>query len=64
MKNAAGLGSMGFGLPYSIGACIANDNKRTILINGDGAFQLNIQELETIVRLQLPIKIFIWNNNG
>lgn len=64
MKNAAGLGSMGFGLPYSIGACIANDNKRTILINGDGAFQLNIQELETIIRLQLPIKIFIWNNNG
>lgn len=64
MKNAAGLGSMGFGLPYSIGACLANDRKRTILINGDGAFQLNIQELETLVRLQLPVKIFIWNNNG
>jgi len=64
MKNAAGLGSMGFGLPYSIGACLANDRKRTILINGDGAFQLNIQELETLARLNLPIKIFIWNNNG
>ncbi len=64
MKNAAGLGSMGFGLPYAIGACIANNNKRTILINGDGAFQLNIQELETLKRLQLPIKIFIWNNGG
>lgn len=64
MKNAAGLGSMGFGLPYSIGACIANDRKRTILINGDGAFQLNIQELETVSRLNLPIKMFIWNNNG
>lgn len=64
MKNAAGLGSMGFGLPYSIGACLANDQKRTILINGDGAFQLNIQELETLARLNLPIKIFIWNNNG
>jgi acetolactate synthase-1/2/3 large subunit len=64
MKNAAGLGSMGFGLPYSIGACLANDKKRTILINGDGAFQLNIQELETLARLNLPIKIFIWNNNG
>lgn len=64
MKNAAGLGSMGFGLPYSIGACFANDGKRTILINGDGAFQLNIQELETIHRLGLPIKMFIWNNGG
>lgn len=64
MKNAAGLGSMGFGLPYSIGACLANDKRRTILINGDGAFQLNIQELETLKRLNLPVKIFIWNNNG
>ena len=64
MKNAAGLGSMGFGVPYAIGACLANDRKRTILIDGDGAFQMNIQELETIRRLSLPIKIFIWNNNG
>lgn len=64
IRNAAGLGSMGFGLPYSIGACIANDRRRTILINGDGAFQLNIQELETIVRLKLPVKMFIWDNNG
>lgn len=64
MKHAAGLGSMGFGLPYSIGACLANDKRRTILINGDGAFQLNIQELETLHRLNLPIKIFIWNNAG
>lgn len=64
MKNAAGLGSMGFGLPYAIGSCIANNRQRTILINGDGAFQLNIQELETVHRLRLPIKLFIWNNNG
>lgn len=64
MKNAAGLGSMGFGLPYAIGSCLANNRRRTILINGDGAFQLNIQELETLVRLQLPVKIFIWNNSG
>lgn len=64
MKNAAGLGSMGFGLPYAIGSCIANDKKRTILINGDGAFQLNIQELETLHRLKLPVKIFVWNNAG
>lgn len=64
MKNAAGLGSMGFGLPYAIGSCIANDGRRTILINGDGAFQLNIQELETVRRLNLPIKMFIWCNDG
>ena len=64
IKNAAGLGSMGFGLPYAIGACIANDKRRTILINGDGAFQLNIQELATVVHNKLPIKIFIWDNGG
>lgn len=64
MKNAAGLGSMGFGLPYAIGACLANGRRRTVLINGDGAFQLNIQELETLVRLELPVKIFIWSNGG
>lgn len=64
MKNAAGLGSMGFGLPYAIGASIANDRRRTILINGDGAFQLNIQELETLHRLALPVKMFIWCNDG
>lgn len=64
MKNAAGLGSMGFGLPYAIGSCLANEKRRTILINGDGAFQLNIQELETVNRLQLPIKMFIWCNSG
>lgn len=64
MKNAAGLGSMGFGLPYAIGACLANGRRRTVLINGDGAFQLNIQELETLVRLKIPVKIFIWSNGG
>ncbi len=64
IKNAAGLGAMGFGLPYAIGACIANNDRRTIVINGDGAFQLNIQELETVRRLRLPIKMFILDNGG
>ncbi len=64
MKNAAGLGSMGFGLPYAIGSCLANGKRRTVLINGDGAFQLNIQELETLHRLNLPVKIFVWCNGG
>ena len=59
-----GLGPMGFELPGSIGACLANHRKRTICVAGDGGFQLNIQELETLRRLNLPVKIFIMNNNG
>ena len=62
--NNQGFGSMGFGLPASIGACIASGKKRTICINGDGGFFLNIQELETVKRLKLPIKFFILNNDG
>lgn len=62
--NNEGFGSMGFGLPASIGACVASNGKRTICINGDGGFQLNIQELETVKRLNLPIKFFILNNQG
>lgn len=62
--NNQGLGSMGFGLPASIGTCIASGKKRTICINGDGGFFLNIQELEIIKRLNLPIKFFILNNAG
>jgi acetolactate synthase-1/2/3 large subunit len=59
-----GLGPMGFELPGSIGGCLANNKKRTICIAGDGGFQLNIQELETLHRLNLPVKIFIMNNHG
>jgi len=59
-----GLGAMGFGLPASIGACIASGRRRTICVDGDGGFQLNIQELETVARLNLPIKFFVINNRG
>ncbi|MDD5155311.1 MAG: thiamine pyrophosphate-dependent enzyme, partial [Candidatus Omnitrophica bacterium] len=62
--NAPGLGSMGFGLPESIGACLASGRRRTVSIIGDGGLQHNIQELETVRRLKLPIKLFILNNNG
>lgn len=62
--NSPGLGSMGFGLPQSIGACLASGNKRTVSIVGDGSLQHNIQELETLRRLDLPIKLFVLNNNG
>jgi len=62
--NSPGIGAMGFGLPQTIGACIASGRRRIVCINGDGGFQLNIQDLETVHRLQLPIKYFILNNNG
>ena len=55
---------MGFGLPASIGACLASGKKRTICVIGDGGLQHNIQEFETLKRLNLPIKLFILNNNG
>ena len=62
--NSQGLGSMGFGVPASIGGCVASNRKRTICIDGDGGFQMNIQELETVRRLNLPIKLFVLNNKG
>jgi acetolactate synthase-1/2/3 large subunit len=58
------LGAMGNGLPGVVGACLANGRRRTICVDGDGGLQLNIQELETVRRLQLPIKLFILNNRG
>ncbi|MBI5191903.1 MAG: thiamine pyrophosphate-binding protein [Nitrospirae bacterium] len=63
LLNSPGLGSMGFGLPQSIGACVAS-GRRTICIIGDGGLQHNIQELETLKRLNIPVKIFVLNNNG
>jgi acetolactate synthase-1/2/3 large subunit len=62
--HTRGLGAMGFGLPASLGACLAGERRRTICIDGDGSFQMNIQELETVRRLQLPIKFFVVNNEG
>jgi acetolactate synthase-1/2/3 large subunit len=62
--HTAGLGAMGYGLPMSIGVCIGSVNRQTILVDGDGGFQFNIQELETVRRLQLPIKFFVLNNDG
>lgn len=62
--NSPGLGSMGFGIPASIGGCIAGGERRTVCIDGDGGFQMNIQELETVKRLKLPIKLFVLNNDG
>jgi acetolactate synthase-1/2/3 large subunit len=58
-----GTGSMGFALPAAIGAAVASGH-RTICVDGDGGFQMNIQELATVKRLGLPIKIFVANNGG
>ena len=58
------LSSMGYDLPASIGACVASDYHDIICIAGDGSIQMNIQELQTIVTNNLPIKIFIINNLG
>ncbi|HSA31442.1 MAG TPA: thiamine pyrophosphate-binding protein [Candidatus Omnitrophota bacterium] len=57
-------GEMGYTLPGTIGVCFANKNKETIGITGDGSFQMNLQELQTIVQYDLPIKLFVFNNNG
>jgi acetolactate synthase I/II/III large subunit len=62
--HTAGLGSMGNALPGSIGVCIARGRHRTVCVDGDGGFQFNIQELETVARLNLPIKYFVLNNDG
>lgn len=59
-----GLGAMGYGLPAAIGGCIGSGGRRTISVDGDGGFMLNIQELEVAKRLYLPIKFFVLNNNG
>jgi acetolactate synthase I/II/III large subunit len=56
--------AMGFSLPASVGVCIARGKKRVICITGDGSFQLNIQELATIRKYNLPIIIFVLNNGG
>lgn len=58
------LGAMGYGLPAAVGSCLASGRKRTVLIEGDGSFFPNVQELETIARLQLPVKIVVVNNDG
>ena len=55
-------GAMGVGLPYAIGTSISNENGITYCITGDGGLQMNIQELETVRRENLPIKIIVVNN--
>ena len=62
--HTAGLGAMGYGIPASIGVCLGSGKRKTICVDGDGGLQLNIQELATIAHNQLPIKLFVLNNQG
>ena len=59
-----GCAAMGYGFPASIGACIKNNKKSVICLDGDGSFMMNLQELQTVKQFNLPLKIFIINNNG
>lgn len=59
-----GLAAMGYDIPAAIGSCISSGGKRTVCITGDGSAVMNIQELEVIKRLRLPIKIFVVDNRG
>jgi acetolactate synthase-1/2/3 large subunit len=59
-----GLGAMGYGLPAAVGGCMGGGRRRTISVDGDGGFVMNVQELEVVRRFGLPIKFFVLNNNG
>lgn len=61
--STGALGSMGYGIPAAIGACLAT-GKRTVCVEGDGSIQLNIQEFASIIGMNLPIKIFVNGNGG
>lgn len=62
--TSGGMGAMGFALPAAIGACFAYDINPVVAIIGDGSMQINLQELQTIVRNKLPIKIVVLNNRS
>jgi len=64
MLTSQGLGEMGFGLPGAIGASIARGRGEVLCLNCDGGMMMNLQELQTVVHYQLPIKIIIFNNDG
>lgn len=62
LLTSGGLGTMGFGFPAAMGACIADKNRLVLNIAGDGSIQMNIQELATCVEYNLPVKVIIMNN--
>jgi acetolactate synthase-1/2/3 large subunit len=62
--TSGGMGSMGFALPAAVGACLAAGRRPVVLVAGDGGFQLNIQELQTVKRNALPLKLVVLNNRA
>ena len=60
--TSSGLGTMGFGLPAAVGAQVARPNDTVVCISGDGSFMMNVQELGTVKRKQLPLKIVLLDN--
>mgnify|MGYP001030767101 CR=1 FL=1 len=62
--TSGGLGTMGFGIGAAIGARVGNPDKKTVLITGDGSFRMNCEELVTISKYKLPVKIVLFNNNA
>lgn len=63
LLSSGGLGTMGYGLPAAMGAQAAFPDRQVITVCGDGGFQMNLQELATLVQNRLPVKICILNNN-
>ena len=61
---SSAMATMGYSLPAAIGISVATNKKRVIALTGDGSFQQNIQELQTVVEYNLPIKLFVLNNEG
>ncbi|MFA6815212.1 MAG: biosynthetic-type acetolactate synthase large subunit [Lentisphaeria bacterium] len=62
LLTSGGLGAMGFGLPAAIGAQLAAPKEQVVLLDGDGSFQMNIQELATVFSENLPLKMILFNN--
>jgi len=64
LMTSTGLGEMGYGLPAAIGVSIARDRGEVLCLNCDGGMMMNLQELQTVVHYKLPIKLFVFNNDG
>lgn len=60
----SGLGAMGYGLPAMLGAYMASDGRPFVGIEGDGSLMMNIQELQTIASMKIPVRFFVFNNRG
>jgi acetolactate synthase-1/2/3 large subunit len=64
MLTSGGMGAMGFALPAAVGAAVALAGRPVVVVAGDGGFQINIQELQTVARNRLPLKMVVMNNRA